>query len=296
MVLADAVAVAPRLDWRAVVALGKPRLSAMVLCTTGVGLWLAPAGLGWPRASVVLLATALVVAAANGVNSYLERHTDALMRRTRQRPIPAGRVEPQAALTMALVAALLSIATLYWAANPLTALLAFVAFAIYGWVYTPMKRYSWAAVLVGAIPGAIPPLMGWTAVTGRLGEPGLALFALMFFWQLPHFLAIAVYLKDDYARGGLQVLPVVRGIPSTVRWMLVSTLVLVPVSLWPWAAGMGGLPYGVGALFLGALFAGFTATGLGNPSAGRWARRVFIGSIGYLILLLTFLVTGAHST
>src|SRR5439155_3385439 len=142
--------------------------------------------------------TALVVGAANALNCYLERESDALMRRTRDRPLPAGRVEPWVALALGVGVASTSIPLLGWATNALTALLALVALVTYVGVYTPMKQRSGLALFVGAVPGAIPPLMGWTAVTGRLETGGLALFAILFCWQLPHFLAISIYLADDY--------------------------------------------------------------------------------------------------
>jgi protoheme IX farnesyltransferase len=290
----QAVDLAPRLALRDMAALAKPRLSMLVLCTTGVGLWLAPGSLPLGRSLLTLLASALVVGAANGLNCYLERDSDALMRRTRTRPLPARRMDPHTALVLSGVLGVVSMAALYWAANPLTALLSFVAFAVYVWVYTPMKRYSWLAVLVGAVPGAIPPLMGYTAVTGALEAPGWALFAILFFWQLPHFFAIAVYLKDDYARGGLKVLPVVWGVRPTVWWTLAASVALVPVTLTPVFLGFAGWGYGAAALVLGISFVMGTLTGLWSDHVGRWARQVFLASIGYLTLLMASLLMGAH--
>ena len=284
----------PRIAWRDLWSLGKPRLSLLVLCTTGAGLHLAPGTLRWPRAFLILFATALVVGAANALNSYLERHSDALMERTRHRPLPAQRLSPRSALILSWAAAIVALTLLYCAANPLTALLAFAAFASYAWVYTPMKRYSWVAVLVGAIPGSIPPLMGWTAVTGHLSSAGWALFLILFFWQLPHFFAISTYLKEDYARGGLQVLPLVCGPRQTVWWTVAATIVLVPISLWPYYLGLASALYGWAALILGLGFVGVTCLGFSARSIERWARTVFLVSLGYLTFLMGFLVMGAR--
>lgn len=295
MVFVDAMVRPESWAWRDLLALAKPRLSALVWFTAGVGVWLAPGHMHVARAFLMLCASALVVGAANGINSYLERDTDALMRRTRNRPLPSGRVEPQLALRLSILVGLASVAVLYWAANPLTALLSFGALALYAWVYTPMKRYSWLAVVVGAVPGAIPPLMGWTAVTNRLDAMGLSLFAIMFFWQLPHFLAISVYLKEDYARGGLRVLPLVCSARWTSAWIVMTVMVLLPVSLTPVALGMAGWAYGVAALMLGIGFLGWSVGALGFMPQTRWARGVFAGSIVYLTLLLVSLVMGAHT-
>lgn len=294
MVWIESIAVAPRASWRDVAALAKPRLSLLVFLTTAAGMYLAPGHVAWPRLVTILLASALVVGAANALNCYLERHSDARMRRTRGRPLPSGRVEARTALWLGTLSGFGAIGVLFVAANPLTALLAFVAFAVYVCVYTPMKRYSWLAVVVGAVPGAIPPLMGWTAITNSLSPAGWSLFAIMFFWQLPHFFAIALYLKDDYARGGLKVLPLECGERVTV-WSTVATAVLlVPVSLLPLWLGMAYPWYGGAAGLLGAAFVTWTLIGLRRQHAGRWARGVFLGSIAYLTLLLAALLVGAR--
>lgn len=294
VVLADALPVAPRGRLRDVLALAKPRLSLLVIWTTAVGLWMAPGTLAWQRAVIIGLATALVVGGANALNSYLERDTDGRMRRTRQRPLPAQRLPPAVALTASLVAACVAVAVLYRFANPLTALLSFAAFAVYGWVYTPMKRHSVWAVVVGAIPGAIPPLMGYTAVTGRLDPMGWALFGILFVWQLPHFLAIALYLKDDYARGELKVMPLVWGDRAAVWCTIATAMLMLPVSLVPAVLGLVEPLYTAAALVLGLAFFLATASGLFAPQTGRWARRVFLSSIAYLTLLLTVLVVEAR--
>ena len=279
--------------WRDIAALAKVRLSGLVLATTGVGLWVAPGGIGPLRALATLLASAATVAAANALNSYMERDSDALMQRTRLRPLPAGRLDPQVALWLGLGGGALALVALYLAGGPLCALLAFAAYASYVWLYTPMKRFSWLAVLVGAIPGAIPPLMGYAAVTGNLGGGAWALFALMSAWQLPHFFAISIYLRHDYAQGGLKVLPGEVGVAATRGWIVATAAALVPVSLLPAWWGDAGAGYAAFALLSGGAFLGLATAGLGDRHVDAWARRVFVSSVLHLSALLLVLAAGA---
>lgn len=284
------------LRWRDVVALTKPRLSALVFLTTGVGLWCAPGDVNAWRGMVVLAASAAVVAAANTLNSYMERDTDALMRRTRSRPLPAGRIEPRHALWLGLALGTSATGVLYVAGGPVCALLSFVAFLSYVGVYTPMKRYSAAAVVVGAIPGAIPPMMGWAASAGRLHGGAWALFVLMCVWQMPHFFAISLYLAEDYARGGHRVLPLVIGERRTRRWMLLTAAALVPASLLPVWWGQASAYYGAVALATGGAFFGVVAAGAGRRVPPGWARQVFVGSVLHLsLLLLALFIDGSRS-
>lgn len=277
---------------RDILALAKARLSALVLCTTGVGLWVAPGSLGLWRSLGVLVASACTVAAANMLNSYMERDSDALMHRTKNRPLPARRVQPSTAWGLGVGLGVGSLSVLYALGGPLCALLAFVAYASYAWMYTPMKRYSWLAVLVGAIPGAIPPLMGYAACAGTLDRLALGLFALMFAWQLPHFFAISIYLQEDYARGGLKVLPLVLGNAGTRRCIIATAALLVPVATLPalCLCRSAGVTYGAFALFSGGMFMGLTAAGLTDPNINSWARRVFVASVVHLSLLLLVLM------
>ena len=277
------------------VALAKPRLSGMVVSTTAAGLWLAPEQPSAPRAAAVLVGTGMVVGAANVLNNYLERDVDSLMRRTWGRPLPAGRVEPATALALGIALPAFAIPMLAFAANPLTALLALVALVSYAFVYTPMKRWSTAALFVGAIPGAIPPLMGWTAATGTIDARGLALFALLFVWQLPHFLAISIYLKEDYARGGLKVFALVHGERSAKIWALGTSAVLVPVGMLPTFLGMATWGYGAVAALLGGGLSLAAASGLGRPEGeARWARNFFLSTLLYLVAIFIALFLGAR--
>jgi protoheme IX farnesyltransferase len=184
---------------------------------------------------------------------------------------------------------------LAFAANPLTALLALVALVSYAFVYTPLKRHSTAALFVGAVPGAIPPLMGWTAATGQVDARGLALFALLFVWQLPHFLAISIYLKDDYARGGLKVFALVHGERSAKVWAVATSALLVPVGMLPSALGMAGWGYGAVAALLGGGLATAAASGLRVADGEtRWARNFFLSTLLYLVAVFIALFLGAR--
>jgi protoheme IX farnesyltransferase len=258
-------------------------------------MWLAPEQPSAPRAATVLLGTGLVVGAANVLNNYLERDVDGLMRRTRDRPLPSGRVEPGTALLLGLAMPAFALPALALAANPLTALLALVALVSYAFVYTPLKRVSTLALFVGAVPGAIPPLMGWTAATGTIDARGMALFALLFVWQLPHFLAISIYLKDDYARGGLRVFALVHGERAAKAWAVATSALLVPVAILPAALGMAGWGYGIVAGLLGVGLTAAAASGLRLPDGSvRWARNYFLSTLLYLVLVFIALFLGAR--
>jgi len=272
--------------------LAKPRLSTLVLVTASGGLALAPGRIGVARAVLTLLGTAAVVGAANALNNFIEREIDARMRRTRERPLPAGRVEPFVALGLGIAIPLFAIPMLAQVANRLTAFLALVAIVTYVLVYTPMKQRSTLALFVGAVPGAIPPLMGWTAVTGRIDPGGLALFSLLFFWQLPHFLAVSMYLKEDYARGGLRVFALVHGDERTKRWIVATTLALLPASLALLPLGLAGPGYAIVAAASGAALLLFALRGLRRRESTRWARSFFLATLLHLTLLFAALLAG----
>ena len=266
--------------------LAKPRITSLVLFTCASGLWLAPRGI--PPLSVVLtlLGTVLIVAAANTLNMYLERDSDALMARTANRPLPAGRMDPLVALRFGIALSAVSVPLLTFGVGALPGLLASIALVSYVLLYTPMKRHSATALLVGALPGAIPPLIGWTAATGRLDLPGVLLFAVMFLWQVPHFLAITLFRKEDYARAGLVVQPNEPGGEQAARMNIVRyTVALVAVSLLFVPLGFGHAAYLATALAVGGLFLGYGVLGLREGSGVRWARNLFLLSLVYLPLL-----------
>ena len=278
------------LGWfTSMVRLGKPRITGMVIITFLGGLWLAPGSIAHWRTIMTLIGTALLVAASNALNMYLERDADALMERTRDRPLPRAIVSPEAALAFGTGLSCVGIALVFLASNLLTGLLGMLAVAGYVAVYTPLKRTSGAAVFVGAIPGALPPLMGWTAVTGHLDAPGLALFGVLFLWQIPHFLAIAIYRGADYARAGFKVLPLTVSARVTRATMLVFSVVLVAVTIALEPLHVAGPRYALVAALLGAIFIGWAAAGFRRAAETRWARSLFFYSIVYLTLLFVAL-------
>lgn len=263
----------------------------MVIFTTAGGLWLAAGRAGATAldpmvAFMAVLGTALVVSSANALNCWMERDLDGHMARTKNRPLPAGRLSPRVALFFGLALGAISVPLLTVMVNPLTGLLAAIALVSYVWIYTPMKQVSPKALLIGSIPGAMPPLMGWTAATGHLEAPGLVLFGILFLWQLPHFLAISMFRQNEYAKAGIQVLPNVRGNAVTKLHAIAYAGALLPVSLLLVPLGIAGNVYlwvmGLG----GALFAGLCVSGLrASVVDNRWARAVFIASLVYLPLL-----------
>ncbi|MCB9552555.1 MAG: protoheme IX farnesyltransferase, partial [Myxococcales bacterium] len=278
---------------RDLIALAKPRISTLVLITCAGGLWMAPGDMRWTTLLAALLGTVGIVAAANALNCYLERDSDKHMLRTRGRPLPAGRLEPTWALAFGFIMALLSLPLLALAVNPVTALLAAIALVSYVWVYTPMKQHSPAALLVGAIPGAMPPLMGWTAVTGRIEWPGLALFAIMFVWQIPHFIAISIYRRREYEKAGIVTLPTRRGPVIARRHLVAWAAVLIPTSLALVPLDVAGPIYGAIATLLGLVFVAWGLRGARDPNTGRWARQVFLYSLVYVTVLFAALLIDA---
>ena len=267
-----------------VIALVKPRILLMTLITAAGGMSLAPGAFDLGRALVMLAGTALIVGAANTLNMYLEREVDCHMARTKDRPLPAGRLDPNLALQFGVAQAFVAVPLLTFglgAAGPVSGLLAVIAFVSYVMVYTPMKQRSHVATWIGAIPGAMPALLGWTAVTGRVDAGGLAVFGVLFFWQIPHFHAIAFYRLRDYNRAGLRTLPGARGVTATRVEIVLYSLVQLLVSLMLFSLGVSGALYLAVAAAAGFAYLGYAASGLFAGDA-RWARRLFLASIVYL--------------
>jgi protoheme IX farnesyltransferase len=271
--------------------LAKARLSTLVVITTLVGYLVAPAPSGgWVRLFWTVIGTGLAAGGANGLNQWRERGLDRLMERTRSRPIPSGRLSPGHALLVALVAAGSGVLLLATLVNLLTAALAALVVLLYVLVYTPLKTRSHANTLVGAVCGAIPPVMGWTAARGVLEPPAFILAALLFAWQIPHFLALAWMYREDYARAGYRMLPLED--PSgrrTAAMVLLYSLALIPISLAASAGGLSGWVYAAGATLLGAGLVALGARLVRERSVSN-ARRVFLASITYLPLLLGLMV------
>jgi heme o synthase len=267
-------------------ALTKPRLNALVVATSAAGYYLGANGrVDFELMVQAVAGTALVAGGAAVLNQVYERDTDALMRRTRQRPLPDGRVSPSDARNFGVVLAAAGLAMLAARTTLLAALLAATTLVVYLVVYTPMKRRSPVATLVGAVPGALPPLIGWTAADGRLSIGGLTLFSIVFLWQIPHFMAIAWLYRDDYGQAGFPMLPVIE--PDgrkTGRQAVAYAAALLPVSLVPTLIGLSGSTYFVLALVLGTLLLTLSVRFAWFRSISS-ARALFLGSIVYLPLL-----------
>jgi protoheme IX farnesyltransferase len=274
-----------------VMELVKARLSLLVLLTTLVGFLIAWRGpIPWVLLTATLLGTALCAGGAAALNQWMERDIDARMKRTRERPLPAGRMSPRDALLFGLLFSLAGIAILGLFTNLRAAFLAFATIAIYIIVYTPMKRMSSLNTLVGAVPGALPPLIGWVAARGSYSLEGGLLFATLFFWQMPHFLAIAWMFRDDYKAGGCIMLTDSDPDGSmTGRQALLYSICLIVVSLLPGFLGFNSPLYFYGALLLGLAFSAFAAIFLRRRDRDS-ARNLFFASIIYLPLLLGLLV------
>jgi protoheme IX farnesyltransferase len=272
--------------------LTKPRITAMVLFSAAGGLFLAPAAVPAATVGFLLVGTALVVASANVLNMYLERDLDARMERTRHRPLPAGRLRPEVALWFGAALGLLSLPFLSLGVNLVTGLLGLVSFVLYVAVYTPMKQRSPVALVIGAVPGAMPPLMGWTAATGRLELPGLLLFAILFFWQLPHFLAITLYRTEELSRAGYKVTAQRRGAFAAKVRIVLYLAALYPVSLLLYPLGLAGPLYLFTAVLAGAAFFAVGLYGLRAAAGPRWARALFLVSLVYLTVLMMSLIAG----
>lgn len=275
---------------RDLVALTKPRVTLLVLATSAVGMGVAPGVLGARRALWMLLGTWLCVASANALNCFLERDSDRHMRRTRNRPLPAGRLDPALARGFGLLLGLVSLPVLALGTNFVTSVLGLVALVSYVGVYTPMKRRSTWALVVGAVPGALPPLMGYAAVSGELGVKGVLLFALLFLWQIPHVIGLAAFRREDYVAAGIRVLPAVIGAERTRLHALGWALLLCAVSLLPFFMGWGGLAYLACAVVLGAWFVSSTLRKNAVSDLSVWGRRVFVTSLFYLPLLFAALL------
>jgi protoheme IX farnesyltransferase len=279
-------------SWTAVFSdLVKARLTTLVLLTTAVGFYIGEQGaINWFLFFNTLAATGLVAMGASALNQLLEREYDAKMRRTQDRPLPSGRLQPTTVAIFGGVSSVAGLVYLALAVNLLTSVLGAVTLVSYLFIYTPLKRVTWLNTAVGAIPGALPPLMGWTAARGELSGEGWALFAILAFWQLPHFFAIAWIYRDEYAKAGFVMLPNVDADGKRTGQQTVShTFALLIVSLCPFIFKMSGTIYLVGAIILGAGFL-FCAIQFSRQLTLARARQLFLASIIYLPLLLALMV------
>ena len=272
------------------VALLKPRVMSLVAFTGVAGIVAAPAGIHPVIAVVAVLAIAVAAGASGAINMWCERDIDARMERTRNRPLPAGRMRPEAALPFGVILAGASVMVMALGVNWTAAALLALAIGFYVFVYTIwLKRRTAWNIVIGGAAGAFPPMIGWAAVTGEVGTGAVALFALIFMWTPPHFWALSLYRRDDYERAGVPMLPVVAGDRETRRQILLYTALLLPVSLVPWWIGTASGAWGLLALTLGIVFLSL-AIDLRRNKSERAARRMFGFSILYLFLLFAGLI------
>jgi protoheme IX farnesyltransferase len=268
------------------VSLTKPRLNSLVLVTSAAAYFLGDGHLlPWSSLVHTLVGTGLVAGGASALNQHWERDSDRLMRRTRLRPLPDARLHPQDAFWFGVALSAVGLAQLTLAVNGLAAAVAALTLVSYVWLYTPLKPRTSFSTIVGAIPGALPAVLGWAAATNSLSAGGWVLFGIVFMWQMPHFLAIAWLFRDDYANAGFPLLPVIEPDGrSTGRQTVLYAAGLVPVSLLPMAVGMASAYYVAGAIALGAILVVLSLEFAASRSMSS-ARRLFYGTILYLPLL-----------
>ncbi len=272
------------------VALLKPRVMSLVVFTGFAGLFAAPGSLHPLLAAVAVLCIAVGAGAAGAINMWYERDIDAVMERTRRRPLPAGRMAPAEALSFGVILSLFSVMLMGLAVNWVAAALLALANGFYVFVYTVwLKRRTPQNIVIGGAAGAFPPMIGWAAVTGGVSLDSVVLFLIIFMWTPPHFWALALYREGDYAKAGVPMLPVVAGKAATRRQILVYTLLLAPLALLPAALGTAGWVYAGVAAVLGGCFV-LLARKLQREPGDRAARQLFGYSILYLFLLFALLI------
>jgi protoheme IX farnesyltransferase len=282
----SSLAVSESRPWVDYVALTKPRVNLLVLVTTTIGFHLGNVG----RTDLALLfhtvvGTFLVASGAAAFNQVLERDVDARMRRTMARPLPGGRVSARDAALFATALSIAGILELGFGANWLAATVALITLASYALVYTPLKRVTSLATIIGAVPGALPPVIGWAASRGSVGLEAWVLFAIVFVWQMPHVLAVSWLYREDYARGGIRVLPVEDPNGRSTAFQMVNyAAALVPVSLMPTVVGIAGRTYLAGAIILSIALLAMTIRFARNRTP-EGARRLFAASLVYLPVL-----------
>jgi len=269
--------------------LTKPKLSGLVIATAFIGMIIAPGEINFFKGLWALILISMVVAGAGALNCYIERDIDKLMLRTQNRALPAGRLDAKMALIFGLLLLLFAIPGLIFWINPATGILGAAAALLYLFAYTPLKLKSPLAVYVGAVPGAIPPLMGWTAATGEINGLGLTLFLILFVWQLPHFMAISIYHNEDYKNAGLKVYPSTRGFSFTNSGIFLFSASLFVIGLIPVFLGEASAAYKNISMVLSGAFTLLAVEGFfknDDQSHKNWARRYFLASVFYLPALL----------
>jgi heme o synthase len=282
------------------IALLKPRVMSLVVFTGLVGLWLAPGEVHPVIGFVAILCIAIAAGASGSINMWYDADIDAVMMRTRNRPIPAGKVAAGDALSIGVILSVGSITVMALAVNWTAAALLAGTIGFYVFIYTMwLKRRTPQNIVIGGAAGAFPPMIGWAAATGSVSLESIALFAIIFVWTPPHFWALALYRSGDYERAGVPMLPVVAGLPETRRQIMIYSVLLVPVTLLPWYMGMSGAFYGISTTVMGVVFLGLAGLILkegDGPQATKWAKSLFAYSIFYLFLIFVLLVVDRFVT
>lgn len=274
-----------------VLELTKPRITLMAAILALAGMFLASMGERffvnalWP-----LLGIALLVSGASALNMYIERDSDKNMTRTKDRPLPAGRLRAWVGVATGVFCSAASLTILYWRTNELTLLLGLLSLVCYVWIYTPLKKHSWLSLVVGAVPGAMPALLGYTTIKGVLDAQGWALFFVAFFWQFPHFVAISIFRESEYARAGCPVLSHVYGLPFARAFMVATTMLLILSTTALGILAPSTSLFVISSLALGGWFFWSTVTGFSFERSEAWAKNVFFVSLCYQTLLFAVLV------
>lgn len=277
---------------RSYIELTKPRITWLILMSTGIGYYFGIRGGAWTWLSLLhtIIGTALIASGTAALNQWYEAEADARMNRTRERPIPSGRLTRRQALVFGIALSVIGFAELVYGVNPLTGLLGLFTLATYLLLYTPLKSKSWHSTTVGSIPGAMPPLIGYAAAAGTLTAEAWALYAILFVWQFPHFYSIAWMYREDYGRAGIRMLPVVEPDgASTARHILAFLVLLFPVSLIPTMLSMTGKLYLAGAVLMGAYFLS-AGVRVAREKTLLNARKVLLASVVYLPVLYGLMV------
>jgi protoheme IX farnesyltransferase len=293
----DSRVTAQRVSVKDYIQITKPGIVRSNLFVIFTGFWLASSSLdtfSWLLLLFTMAGGTLIMAGSCVLNNYLDRDLDIRMERTKRRAIAEGRISPRAAFGYGMILIILGTALLAFGANVLAAFLGFIGVFVYVVVYTAwMKRTSHLNTVVGAVSGAMPPLIGWTAVTGSLGAGAWALFAFLFFWQIPHFLALAILKSEDYRIAGYQMLPVVTGLEETKRQVVRWAAALLPASLLLYGLGLTGTTYFITALILGIGWIALCTLGFFVTNHMKWARYNFIYSLVYLLVMCTIMMVDA---
>lgn len=269
--------------------LTKPRITVLALVTTAVGIKIAPVSISLIKIIFTFIGVTLLVGGASALNMFLERDIDLKMDRTAGRPLPGKRLSPEYGIGLGCVLIGIAIPLLIFFVNALTAWVGFFSLITYVLVYTPLKKRTSFSLWVGAIPGAAPPLLGWTAATASLSLPGWLLFGIIFLWQIPHFLAIGTFRRQDYQNAGFKIFPLKQKPKAIKAQMVLYTLILIPLSLSLVWIGFAGEIYLAAAILLNAMFVLTVLWGIHKHDEVQWGRRVFMASLVYLTFIFAVL-------